>query len=109
MITHLDRACRLWSDTQQQAAAAAVGAHAAEASGFALLAVDASRRIAYANANAERLLAERGCLVSRGGRIGAARADDERGCDRSSAKCTRAVVGSASRCRACAIRPTRCC
>ena len=77
VMTHLGRACRLWSDTQQQRAAAAAGAHAAQASGFALFAVDAAGRIAYANANAERLLAEGGCLVSRGGRIGAACSDDD--------------------------------
>ena len=103
VITHLDRACRLWSDTQQQRAAAAAGAHAAQASGFALLAVDAAGRIAYANANAERLLAEGGLpgQPRRPHRCGAQRRRRAAATTRSRGACER------SRDQPCAVGPAR--
>jgi DNA-binding CsgD family transcriptional regulator len=71
LISHLSRASRLWMDTQTLHTAATVGAQGAVASAFALIAVDARGKVAYANARGERLMSDGDCLVTRDGCIGA--------------------------------------
>jgi DNA-binding CsgD family transcriptional regulator len=77
LISHLNRACRLWADTQALRTEAAIGRQVAHASGFALFGLDARGRVAYANAHAEQLLREGDSLLARNARIGAVLGDDD--------------------------------
>jgi DNA-binding CsgD family transcriptional regulator len=77
MSAHLSRACRLWNDTRPLRNGAAVGAHAARTSGFALIGLDGHGRVAYANAHAEVLLRAADCLLVRCGRLGAALGNED--------------------------------
>ncbi|MGH8784341.1 MAG: helix-turn-helix transcriptional regulator [Cupriavidus necator] len=77
LISHLCRACRLWTDTQALRTAAAVGQQVAQASAFALIGLDALGGVAYANGHAESLLRDGDYVVGRNGCVGAVLSDDD--------------------------------
>jgi DNA-binding CsgD family transcriptional regulator len=77
LIGHLNRASQLWLDTQALNNRAAFEAQAAQDSTFALLGLDGTGKLAYANGHAEDLLKDGDCLVGRNGGIGATCAGDE--------------------------------
>ena len=77
LMSHLGRASRMWSQTQALRTAAAFGAQAARASAFALIGLDGTGKLAYANGHAENLLKDGDCLLGRNGGIGAALGDDD--------------------------------
>lgn len=72
VIPHLQRASRLWIETEPLRELAAVGREAADASGLALFGLSDSGRIVHANANAETMLRDGQHLVRRGARLQAA-------------------------------------
>jgi len=76
LMPHLQRACRIWNDTERLHEQAALGDQAAGSAGLGWIGVDRIGTLVHANALAERLLREDDSLVLRGGRLHAADADD---------------------------------
>ena len=75
-IPHLQRASRLWIETEQLRESAAVGREAADASGLALFGLDDAGRIVHANAHAEAMLRDGQHLRQRGALLQAANDPD---------------------------------
>jgi DNA-binding CsgD family transcriptional regulator len=76
VMPHLQRACRIWMDSQRLREQVALGDEAAGSAGLAWIGVDCVGTLVHANAPAERLLREDDSLVVRGGRLHATDADD---------------------------------
>lgn len=72
VMPHLQRACRLWLESEPLRESAAVGRQVAEASGLALFGLDETGRILHVNAQAEAMLREGEHLQQSGARLQAA-------------------------------------
>ncbi|MFG6490506.1 helix-turn-helix transcriptional regulator [Roseateles sp. BYS78W] len=76
MIPHLQRAVRLWIETEPLREAAEIGREAANAAGLALFGLDESGRIVHVNSHAETMLREAQHLMRRGAILQAAHDGD---------------------------------
>jgi len=70
--SHLQRAVKLWIDTEPLREAAGIGREAALAGGLALFGLDDAGRVVHANAHAEAMLRDAEHLVQCGTKIRAA-------------------------------------
>jgi DNA-binding CsgD family transcriptional regulator len=75
-LPHLQRAVKLWIDTEPLREAAGIGREAALAGGMALFGLDDTGRVVHANAHAESMLRDAEHLVQRGARLHAAHDGD---------------------------------
>ncbi|HEY2927088.1 MAG TPA: helix-turn-helix transcriptional regulator [Albitalea sp.] len=76
VMPHLQRASRLWIDTEQLRESAAVGRQVADASGLALFGLDEACRVVHTNAQAEAMLRDGQHLLQRGAQLQAAHEPD---------------------------------
>lgn len=76
VMPHLQRASRLWLDTEQLRESAAVGRQVADASGLALFGLDEAGRVVHTNAQAEAMLRDGQHLLQRGAQLQAAHEPD---------------------------------